>query len=90
MTPAEVLLEEYRGWLLAERGVQVKVARGYLDLVRPFVARHAAADEGLGRLSAGDVTAFLTVAVPAAGARRRLSGWRPRCARCCGSGTCRA
>lgn len=60
VTPAEVLLEEYRGWLLAERGVQVKVARGYLDLVRPFVARHAAADAGLGRLSAADVTGFLT------------------------------
>jgi hypothetical protein len=42
-TPAEVLLEEYRCYLLAERGVQAEVARGYLDLVRPFVAHHAAA-----------------------------------------------
>jgi integrase/recombinase XerD len=56
-TPAEVLLEEYRCYLLAERGVQAEVARGYLDLVRPFVAHHAAAGAaGLGRLSAADVT----------------------------------
>jgi site-specific recombinase XerD len=60
-TPAEVLLEEYRCYLLAERGVQAEVARGYLDSVRPFVAHHAAAGAaGLGRLSAADVTAFLT------------------------------
>jgi integrase/recombinase XerD len=60
-TPAEVLLEEYRCYLLAERGVQAEVARGYLDLVRPFVAHHAAAGAaGLGRLSAADVTGFLT------------------------------
>jgi site-specific recombinase XerD len=57
----EVLLEEYRCYLLAERGVQAEVARGYLDLVRPFVAQHAAAGAaGLGRLSAADVTRFLT------------------------------
>jgi site-specific recombinase XerD len=56
-TPAEVLLEEYRCYLLAERGVQAEVARGYLDLVRPFVAHRAAE---LDRLSAADVTGFLT------------------------------
>ena len=60
-TPAEVLLEEYRCYLLAERGVQAEVARGYLDLVRPFVAHHAAAGATeLGRLSPADVTGFLT------------------------------
>jgi integrase/recombinase XerD len=57
-TPAEVLLEEYRCYLLAERGVQAEVARGYLDLVGPFVAQHAAA--GAAGLSAADVTGFLT------------------------------
>ena len=37
------------------------VARGYLDLVRPFAERHAAGGgAGLGALTAGDVTAFLT------------------------------
>ncbi len=60
-TPVEVLLEEYRCYLLAERGVQAEVARGYLDLVGPFVAQHAAAGAaGPGRLSAADVTGFLT------------------------------
>jgi hypothetical protein len=53
---AEELLERYRCYLLGERGLQVKVARGYLDLVRPFVARcviGGSADPG--RLAAGDV-----------------------------------
>jgi site-specific recombinase XerD len=59
--PAEELLERYRKYLLAERGVQPAVARGYLDSVRPFVARYAAAGSaGPGQLTAGDVTAFLT------------------------------
>ncbi len=35
---AEEMLEQYRCYLLGERGLQVKVARGYLDMVRPFVA----------------------------------------------------
>jgi integrase/recombinase XerD len=60
-TAAEALQEEYRAWLLGERGVTPAVARGYLDLVRPFVERHAAdGGAGLGALAAGDVTAFLT------------------------------
>ena len=60
-TAAEMLLEEYRAWLLGERGVQPAVARGYLDLVRPFAERHAAGGSvGLCALTAGDVTAFLT------------------------------
>jgi integrase/recombinase XerD len=60
-TAAEALLEAYRAWLLGERGVQPAVARGYLDLVRPFAERHAADDSaGLHALTAGDVTAFLT------------------------------
>jgi site-specific recombinase XerD len=59
--PVEELLERYRCYLLGERGLQVKVARGYLDLVRPFVVRSVAAGSaGLGQLTAGDVTAFLT------------------------------
>ena len=60
-TAAEVLQEEYRAWLLGERGVTPAVARGYLDLVRPFAERRAAdGGAGLGALTAGDVTAFLT------------------------------
>jgi integrase/recombinase XerD len=60
-TPAESLLEEFRAWLLSERGVTHAVARGYRDLVRPFAERHAAGGlAGLNALTAGDVTAFLT------------------------------
>ena len=65
-TWADELVDGYRRWLLAERGLRVKVARGYVDSVRPFVAAHAAGGEaGLRDLGAGDVTAFLT-----AGSRR--------------------
>ena len=61
-TQAEALLERYRRYLLAERGLREKVARGYVDSVRPFVASCAAVDGAdLRRLTAGDVTAFLTV-----------------------------
>jgi site-specific recombinase XerD len=60
-TQAEALLERYRRYLLAERGLREKVARGYADSVRPFVAGCAAAGGGEpGWLTAGDVTAFLT------------------------------
>jgi len=67
-TPAEALLERYRRYLLAERGLREKVARGYADSVRPFVASCAAAGGAdLRWLTAGDVTAFLT------GQSRRLA-----------------
>ena len=67
-TQAEALLERYRRYLLAERGLRGKVARGYVDSVRPFVAGHAAAGGAdLRWLTAGDVTAFLT------GESRRLA-----------------
>ena len=59
-TWAEELLDSYRCWLLAERGLRVKVVRGYLDSVRPFVAAHAAGGQaGLRDLGTGDVTAFM-------------------------------
>jgi integrase/recombinase XerD len=64
-TPAEVLLEGFRCYLLAERGVQPKVARGYVDLVRPFVAGHAVPGAGVAPLTAAHVTSFLV-----AGSRR--------------------
>ncbi|HVI36767.1 MAG TPA: tyrosine-type recombinase/integrase [Gaiellales bacterium] len=67
-TQAEALLERYRRYLLAERGLREKVVRGYVDSVRRFVASHAV-DDGtdLRWLTAGDVTAFLT------GQSRRLA-----------------
>ena len=67
-THAEALLERYRRYLLAERGLREKVVRGYVDSVRPFVVSHAAAGgTDLRWLTAGDVTAFLT------GESRRLA-----------------
>ena len=65
--PAGELLERYRGYLLAERGVQPAVAGNYADLVRPFVLRYAGGGAGLGQLTAGEVTSFL------AGQSRRLA-----------------
>jgi integrase/recombinase XerD len=59
-TRAEQLLQDYRGWLLTERGLRVKVARGYVDSVAPFVTAHAGGEAGLASLGAGDVTAFMT------------------------------
>ena len=60
-TWAEQLLADYRSWLLAERGLRVKVARGYVDSVAPFVTAHAGGGgAGLRDLGAGDVTAFMT------------------------------
>ena len=60
-TWAEELLDGYRRWLLAERGLRVRVARGYVDSVRPFVIAHAGGGEaGLRDLGAGDVTGFVT------------------------------
>jgi integrase/recombinase XerD len=59
-TVAAVLLEGYRDWLLTERGLGVKVARGYVDVVGPFVAAYAVGGEaGLRELGAGEVTAFM-------------------------------
>jgi integrase/recombinase XerD len=60
-TLAERLLADYRGWLLTERGLRPKVARGYVDLVAPFVTVHAGRGcSGLGNLAAGDVMAFMS------------------------------
>jgi integrase/recombinase XerD len=58
---AEWLLERFRGYLLAERGLRVKVARGYLDLVRPFVVAQVDAGGGLDVLpvTAAQVTTFM-------------------------------
>jgi integrase/recombinase XerD len=60
-TRAGQLLADYRSWLLTERGLRVKVARGYVDSVAPFVTAHAGIGEaGMRDLDAGDVTAFMT------------------------------
>lgn len=59
-TPAEVLLERYRAYLISERGLRVRVVRGYLDLVRPFVERRVRRGERDVRdLAAVDITSFM-------------------------------
>ena len=37
-TPVEALLERYRRYLLVERGLAEGTVRGYVDVVRPFLA----------------------------------------------------
>ena len=49
-TPAEALLERYRRFLVTERGLAATTARGYADMVRPFLAQREPAGElGLDR-----------------------------------------
>jgi site-specific recombinase XerD len=59
-TPLEALLERYRRYLLVERGLAEGTVRGYLDVVRPFLAERASVDGlGLERLTAADVSVFV-------------------------------
>ena len=57
----ELLLDRYRGYLLVERGLTAGTARGYLDLVRPFVASrvHEGGELDLAGLTSGDVLGFV-------------------------------
>jgi len=64
-TPVDEMLERYRGFLLGERGLAAGTVRGYVDIVRPFLAGRVAADgSGLERLAACDVTAFVLAECP--------------------------
>lgn len=63
--PVEELLGEYRGYLLIERGVMPATARGYVGVVRPFVASRCRGDRlDLGGLSASDVIGYVLAACP--------------------------
>lgn len=58
--PVEVLLERYRRYLVGERGLGAPTARGYVDLIRPFVVGRATAGEvDVAGLSAADVVGFV-------------------------------
>ena len=60
VTAVERLLERYRNYLTVERGLAARTARGYIDLVRPFLTERVSADErDLQDLTAGDVSAFV-------------------------------
>jgi integrase/recombinase XerD len=58
-TPSEILLQQFRAYLIGERGLGAASARGYVDLVAGFVERCVCDGEDLGGLTAGEVTAFL-------------------------------
>ncbi|HEY5361106.1 MAG TPA: site-specific integrase [Streptosporangiaceae bacterium] len=65
VTPAGAVLERYRRYLMAERGLAAVTARCYGDLVRPFLAeRESAAGPVPGQLMAAEVTAFVLAACP--------------------------
>jgi integrase/recombinase XerD len=61
LTAADVLLESYRRYLLLERGLTAGTVRGYVDILRPFVASRvsAAGEVELWELSPADVLGFL-------------------------------
>jgi integrase/recombinase XerD len=64
-TPVEELLGRYRMYLLAERGLTVGTARGYVDCVRPFIKTRVRADVlDLAGVRAADVTGFVLAACP--------------------------
>lgn len=65
VTPAGELLGRYRHYLVTERGLAATTARGYADMVRPFLAgRENAGGLGLGQLTAAEVTAFVLATCP--------------------------
>jgi integrase/recombinase XerD len=58
--PADVALSGFRAYLLRERGLVPAAARGYVDLVAPFVAGRVRGERlALEDLGAGDVSEFM-------------------------------
>lgn len=58
--PVEELLGRYRDYLLGERGLTAGTTRGYMDLVRPFIATRVHGDVlDLAGITAADVTGFV-------------------------------
>jgi integrase len=63
--PVEELLGRYRDYLLGERGLAGGTARGYVDLVRPFVASRLRGEVlDLVGITAADVIGFVLSACP--------------------------
>jgi site-specific recombinase XerD len=58
-TPAEILVERYRGWLVTDRGLAEATVRRYVKLARSFLSQRLAGQGGLESLSGTDVVAFL-------------------------------
>ena len=87
----ELLLGRYREYLLVERGLMAGTARGYLDMVRPFVVSRAGEDGELelAGLTPADVLGFV-LADSERRPRRGEAAGDARCGRCWGSCTWRA
>jgi len=65
VTAAEALLGRYQRYLVTERGLAGTTARGYADMVRPFLAGRDETDGlGLGQLTAAEVTGFVLATCP--------------------------
>lgn len=64
-TPVEALLGRYRHYLVTERGLTAATARGYVDFVRPFLAkREQTGGLDLVTLTGAEVTAFVLDSCP--------------------------
>ena len=66
LTPVEELLERYRSYLTCDRGTTRTTARGYVDMVRPFLAGRVMPDGALDLrgLAPSDVTGFVLAQCP--------------------------
>ena len=65
VSAAEALLDRYRGYLVTERVLTPRTARGYVDAVRPFAAgRDHAGELDLAGLTAAEVTGFVLATCP--------------------------
>lgn len=65
LTPVDVLLERFRGYLVVERGLAATTGRDYVDMMRPFVASRVRPDGDLDLdLTPGDVTRFVLAQAP--------------------------
>lgn len=59
-TPVEMLLGEFRAWLVAERGLAAESVRCYVTQTRPFLTHLSEPlEDALAGLDAGQVTAFM-------------------------------
>ena len=64
-SPVRELLDRYRRYLVTERGLTPATARGYADMVRPFLAgREQSGGLGLAGLTAAEVTRFVAGTCP--------------------------
>ena len=65
LDPVEELLNRYRGYLLAERGLTKGTVAGYVHVARPFIAsRSRGAELDVAGVTAADVIGFVLASCP--------------------------